>query len=256
MKFRYLVLGVILWFLFIITSADFFTSTWRSENYKLAQTAIIFISYLTIIFIIYKEIRITLNKYTPNHPTKRPIFDWNYERHFWEGYKKKEYQKKIYRYTLVTSAVIIFILMSIFFFKKDRNSLLLMYLQASMIIIPLVPFTLGVFIENLKNELFEDKYSVQIYKKGIIINDKYFGYDYNWNSGNKIYLTGLEIVNNLATPCLKFTIERLYQGIGDISSRDNTKTKKILIPIPQDEKIDLEWLKSKLVIRKSYYLRN
>ncbi|MEN7550423.1 hypothetical protein AAG747_21065 [Rapidithrix thailandica] len=208
------------------------------------------ISSLSAMFFIYFNLRFRVNKSRARLYETEPIFHWNYETRYWQSFKTKEFQKKGLLYFLKILLIWVPIGSFLFFLYKEVEPMVSIVLLLLILIltIPMIPFTLGKFIHQLKNQLFQNKYEVKIYKNGLTINEAYYPYNHYLNSNNNLRLVDIEKLNLYNTSCLKFVVKKAFYspaspdggGFGSVIKR----TAHIFIPIPKNQDIDLSKIKN------------
>jgi len=225
------------------------------NKYKLELQFVFIISSLSSMSFIYYSLRYRVRRRILKLKENSPIVHWSYERLYWENFKTKEYQKKAIIYGL--KILSIWLPIGVFLYLLNRLappmvSDILIFLIL-ILTIPIIPFTLGSFISDVKNQLFQVNYVVNIYEKGLTINDVYYPYNQHANSDCNLRLHDIEKLVLYNTNCLKFILIKMFYSPpthdgGDSGSVIRRKIN-ILIPIPENQDVDLNILKKQLNVK-------
>ena len=106
----------------------------------------------------------------------------------------------------------------------------------------MIPFTLGEFIKDYKNQLHQPGYAVKIFFNGLTINERYYPYRSSINRNNSLYLIDIEEITLQNTKCLKFIKEKKFYDDGSMHYRRSHLT----IPLPQNTEINIKALRNEL----------
>ena len=223
------------------------------DEYRLELHLAITLSFLAFMLIIYSILNYNAKKNRARLNESIPIIHWKYENSYWENFKGKEYKKKGLFYLLRILSIWAPITIVLFFiFKTEPLVSIILILLISIFTIPMIPFTLGKFISELRINKFQKKYEVKIYKNGLTINETYHPFNNYLNRDNGLRLVNIEKLNLYSTNCLRFQIvKRFYSSPtpsgGDFGSVIN-RNINIHIPIPKNQDIDLDEIKKKIKI--------
>ncbi|MEN7548769.1 hypothetical protein AAG747_12685 [Rapidithrix thailandica] len=230
-----------------LPSNDF--NTFRTK-YEVALHLVMALSAVSVMLFIYFNLRNRANKNRARRYENTPLFHWHYETLYWQSFKAKEFKKKGFFYFLKILLIWVPIGSFLFFLYKVADPMLSIILALFILIltIPILPFTLGTFIHELKNQLFQNKYEVKIYKNGLSINEAYYPYNHYINSNHNLRLLEVEKLNLYGTSCLKFVIKKTFYSSpspdgGDFGSVMK-RTSHLFIPIPKNQAIDINNIKA------------
>lgn len=220
------------------------------NNYKYTLYFIIVISSLGFMLTLYYLIRNMHFKIAAKLEEKEPIFQWNYEKQYWGKIKSKELKKNVLLYLLKISLIWIPIVSLLFYIKTEEP--MVSFILSSLILvftIPIIPFTLWKFIKNIRNQFFQKKYEVKIFKLGLTINEVYYPYRYYINSDNNLILFDIEETSN----CFKFISKKTFYMPPTPEGGDSgsliTRTLNIFIPVPKCMDVSLDMIKKQVGVR-------
>lgn len=226
-----------------------------NTKYKLELQLTMVISSLGSMFFIYSNLRYRVKKNAAELNETTPIIHWNYEKLYWRKFKTKEYQKKGLLYLLKIALIWMPIGFFVFFLFKVTNPMVSIILVALILIftIPMIPFTLGRFFNDLKNQLFQKKYEIKIYKNGLTVNEIYYPYNHWIDNENNLRLIDVQELNLYNTRCLKFIAKKVFYSPPTPDGGDSgsviRRTVNTFIPIPKNQDIDLHKIKKELKIK-------
>lgn len=180
-----------------------------------------------------------------------PFVQWSYSEFYWRNFKDKEFREKGLVYVvklLLNWCPIVALLLVVAAAEPVVAIIVSIYLL--IYTVPLIPFTLGEFLREMKNQLFQDEFDVKIYKNGLTINDVYCLYNHCYSKGNNVKLVKIEKLSLYSTDCIKFTARKQFYSSptldgGDSGSLINRSTNK-LIPIPKNCEKDMITIQKQL----------
>lgn len=224
------------------------------RNYEPALILAVVGSSVVCIVVLYLLINSKLKQ--PRLDTEAvPIVRWSYRKYYWRNFKIKEFRQRGFRYTLKLLLIWTPIISSLFgIYMAEPLVGITISLWAVIISVPLIPVTIGRFIGELENQVFQESFEVAIYKNGLTINGMYYPFHHYQDSDTNTRLVSIKQQNIYATDCLAFTVCKQFYSPPTADGGDYgtvlKRTSRILIPIPKDTKDDLVLLK-KQVNRKS-----
>lgn len=223
-------------------------------RYKLGLQIAVFAGFFGSIYIIYSNLKYRVTKNTALLHSTKPLVQWNYKKLYWEKFKRKEYQKKAKKYflkiSIIWTAIGGFVYLLYRIAPIEVSTLLVLFIL--IFTIPLVPFTIGQFIREIKNQLFQENYEVKIYINGLTINRVYKPFNHYLDNDTNLKLMNVEKINLYNTDCLKFIVKKQFysppSGDGGDFGSVIRREINILVPIPENQEMDLTKLKNQLEI--------
>lgn len=231
----------------MIFESDDFVEIQNQYEFELILTMAV--SSLASMYILY-FFPINMKKYNAAELVETvPIVQWNYDKLYWKNFKRKELQKKGFLYCLKILLILIPVVIVLCFIYQSEPMVSIMLLPIILIcIIPMIPFTVGRFYNEVRNQLFQNQYEVKIFKQGLSINEVYYPYNQFLSRNDRFRLINIEKKNVYSIDCLKFSICKWFYS-GDDSVSELSRKTSILIPFPKKQDVDLVKLKKELMIK-------
>lgn len=227
------------------------------EKYELGLKLTLVISSLAFMLIFYSMLNRDSRKKRIELTEKAPIVRWSYSELYWRSFKDKEFLKRGLLYAvkllLIWLPVVVFLLV---IYNAEPAVAAIVSICTFVFTVPIIPFTLGKFLGEMKNQLFHDEFEVNIYKNGLTINGVYYPYNYYNSSDDNIKLVKIEKLSLYSADCIKFTARKQFYSPPTLDGGDSgsmmTRTKSILIPIPKNGENDLRTIKKQIGLEKIF----